>query len=93
MLADEAQARKRKESPRRAGVSSAALYTLRCNLAAEEKDGGDMSDYRQQQEVEEERMAHNLAALDRIVRAGLPEVAQELAAELGLKDQFNKEKH
>ena len=46
------------------------------------------ADYRQQQEDDEARMAHNLAALERIARAGLPEVAQELAAELGLKDQF-----
>ena len=52
------------------------------------------ADFRQQQEDDEARMAHNLAALERIARAGLPEIAQELAAELGLKDQFNhKEKH
>jgi len=52
------------------------------------------ADFRQQQEAEEERMAHNLAALERIARAGLPEVAEELAAELGLKDQYNhKENH
>ena len=52
------------------------------------------ADFRQAQELEEERLVHNLAALERIARAGLPEVAEELAAELGLKDQYNhKEKH
>ena len=46
-----------------------------------------------QAEIEEARMAHNLAALKRIAEAGLPEVAQELAAELGLKDQFNQKEN
>jgi len=45
-----------------------------------------------QAEAEESRMAHNLDALERIARAGMPEIAQELAAELGLKDQFNQSK-
>ena len=51
------------------------------------------ADYRQQQECEEARMAHNLAALKRIAKAGLPEVALELAAELGLKDQYNQKEN
>jgi len=48
------------------------------------------ADYRQMQEAEEERMAHNLAALERIQRAGLPEVARDLARELGLSRQFQQ---
>jgi len=60
------------------------------NLVAQgQGEGMNGADFRQQQEAEEERMAHHLAALERIVRAGLPEVAEELAAELGLKDQYN----
>jgi len=72
------------------------LPALRRYLDSQGEGEGDMNgaDFRQQQEDDEARMAHNLAALERIARAGLPEIAQELAAELGLKDQFNhKEKH
>lgn len=50
----------------------------------------DGPDYRQQQEVEEERMEHNLRALERIQRAGMPEVARDLARELGLSQQFQQ---
>jgi len=62
--------------------------------AQSQGEGMNGADFRQQQEAEEERLAHNLAALERIARAGLPEIAEELAAELGLKDQYNhKENH
>ena len=47
-------------------------------------------DYRQQQEAEQERMSHNLEALKRIMKAGLPDVAKELAAELGLSKEFQR---
>lgn len=50
------------------------------------------ADFRQQQELEEERMAHNLNALERIVQAGLPDVAMDLASELGIREQFNNHK-
>lgn len=49
-----------------------------------------MSNERWQQEAEEERMAHNLDALKRIMKAGLPDVAKELAAELGLSKEFQR---
>ena len=45
-----------------------------------------------QQELEAERMAHNLEALKRIERAGLPDVARDLAGELGLSDEFKRER-
>ena len=48
------------------------------------------ADYRQQQEDDEARMAHNLAALERIARAGLPEIADDLAAELGIKPEWRQ---
>jgi hypothetical protein len=51
-----------------------------------------MDSYRQQQELEAERMQHNLACLERIEKAGLPDVAKELAAELGLSKEFNHER-
>jgi len=71
------------------------MSAVRCHVGTQgQGEGMNGADFRQQQEAEEERMAHNLAALERIARAGLPEVAEELAAELGLKDQYNhKEKH
>lgn len=49
-----------------------------------------MADWRQQQELEEERMAHNLEALKRIEEHGLPEVARDLAAELGISKQYQQ---
>lgn len=49
-----------------------------------------MSDF-QQQQAEEERMAHNLQALERIEKAGLKEVARDLAAELGLSKEFKQQ--
>ena len=49
-------------------------------------------DYRQQAELEAERMAHNLEALKRIEQAGLPDVARDLAGELGLSDEFKRER-
>ena len=48
------------------------------------------ADFRQQQELEEERMAHNLQCLERIQRAGLPDVARDVAAELGMSEEFRK---
>ena len=48
-------------------------------------------DFRQMQELEEERMEHNLQALKRIERAGLPDVARDLAGELGLTKEFNQQ--
>lgn len=56
-------------------------------------DGHDQGpDFRQQQELEEERMVHNLEALRRIEKAGLPDVARDLAAELGLSKEFINER-
>lgn len=50
-----------------------------------------MSDERQQQELEEERMASELDALRRIEAAGLHDVAMFLAADLGLTKEFQRE--
>lgn len=47
-------------------------------------------DQEQQRQDDEERMAHNLAALNRIKEAGLPEVARDLASELGVSKEFNQ---
>ena len=54
-------------------------------------DGYDRSDQRQQQADEEQRMAHNLEALKRIDDAGLRQIAQDLALELGLLKEFNQQ--
>ena len=54
-------------------------------------DGYDRSDQRQQQADEERRMAHNLEALKRIDDAGLRQIAQDLALELGLLKEFNQQ--
>lgn len=49
-----------------------------------------MSDYRQQQEMEQERMAHNLECLKRIQEAGLDDVALEVAREFGLSREWER---
>lgn len=52
-----------------------------------------MSNHRQQQELEEERVRLSLEALDRVARGMSNEAdAEFLAAELGVKD-FYKETH
>lgn len=50
------------------------------------------ADFRQQQELEEERLRLDLDALTEIDRAGMHQVAEFLALELGLSEQFNQEK-
>ena len=53
------------------------------------EEGGSMSaDWQQQAELEQEHMAHNLEALKRIEQAGLPDVARDLAGELGLTNEY-----
>lgn len=49
------------------------------------------ADFRQQEELERERMEHNLQALKRIEHAGLPDIARDLASELGLTKEFNQQ--
>ncbi len=46
-----------------------------------------MADYRQQQELEEERLAHQLSLLDRIIDRDL---AAELASELGVSKEWQQ---
>lgn len=48
------------------------------------------ADFRQMQEAEEERMAHNLAALERLEKVGQAEAAKYFASELGLSNEFNR---
>lgn len=50
-----------------------------------------MSDFRQMQELQEERECKALAALRSTFRKGATQEAAELAAQLGLLDQFTKE--
>lgn len=50
-----------------------------------------MSDYRQMQELQEERERKALDALLSTYRKGATEEAAELAAQLGLSGQFKKE--
>ena len=48
-------------------------------------------DNRQQQEMEHDRMRQELAALVKLERAGMHEVAEFFAADLGLTKEFQRE--
>ena len=50
-----------------------------------------MSDFRQMQELQEQREQEAIAALIRVAWQGCEQEAQTLAAQLGLTHQFNKE--
>jgi hypothetical protein len=54
-------------------------------------NGGNVSNYRWLQEIEEEREREELTALKQVDAAGLHEVAVFLAGELGLTKAFQQE--